>query len=116
MSMAMRMVAVPRRPAPGVLDYRDRRARGVGRPARLSSAAMSSPAGTSRAPGPYGPPRHSAWTGVDWRAHRRFVEIDGLRVNVVEIGSPRPAAAVFPRRPPPSASTLPRKHPPPPPP
>jgi pimeloyl-ACP methyl ester carboxylesterase len=52
---------------------------------------MSSPAGTSRAPGPYGPPRHSAWTGVDWRAHRRFVEIDGLRVNVVEIGSGEPA-------------------------
>src|SRR3954453_12288149 len=98
MSMAMRMVAVPRRPAPGVLDYRDRRARGGGRPPGLSSAAMSSPAGTSRAPGPYGPPRHSAWTGVDWRAHRRFVEIDGLRVNVVEIGSAAAARVVVPGR------------------
>jgi pimeloyl-ACP methyl ester carboxylesterase len=28
---------------------------------------------------------------VDWRAHRRFVEVDGLRVNVVEIGSGSPA-------------------------
>jgi 4,5:9,10-diseco-3-hydroxy-5,9,17-trioxoandrosta-1(10),2-diene-4-oate hydrolase len=28
---------------------------------------------------------------VDWSAHRRFVEIDGLRVNVVEIGEGEPA-------------------------
>ena len=28
---------------------------------------------------------------VDWRAHRRFVEVDGRRVNVVEIGAGEPA-------------------------
>jgi pimeloyl-ACP methyl ester carboxylesterase len=28
---------------------------------------------------------------VDWRAHQRFVEIDGRRVNVVEIGEGEPA-------------------------
>src|SRR3954452_21268228 len=52
---------------------------------------MSSQAGASPAPGPYGPPRHSAWMDVDWRAHQRFVEIDGHRVNVVEVGSGEPA-------------------------
>src|SRR3954468_7456663 len=52
---------------------------------------MSSQAGASPAPGPYGPPRHSAWMDVDWRAHQRFVEIDGRRVNVVELGSGEPA-------------------------
>jgi len=28
---------------------------------------------------------------VDWRAHQRFVEIDGRRVNVIELGSGEPA-------------------------
>src|SRR4051812_50200038 len=51
---------------------------------------MSSQAGTSLGPGPYGPTGRSAWMDVDWRAHRRFVEIDGRRVNVVEIGSGEP--------------------------
>ena len=51
---------------------------------------MSSQAGTSAAPGPYGPTGRSAWLDVDWRAHRRSVEIDGRRVNVVELGSGEP--------------------------
>jgi pimeloyl-ACP methyl ester carboxylesterase len=42
-------------------------------------------------PGPYGPTGRSAWMDVDWREHRRFVEIDGRRVNVVEIGEGEPA-------------------------
>jgi pimeloyl-ACP methyl ester carboxylesterase len=37
-------------------------------------------------PGPYGPVGHSAWMDIDWRTHRRFVEMDGRRVNVVELG------------------------------
>src|SRR4051812_14389610 len=37
-------------------------------------------------PGPYGPAGRSAWMDVDWREHRRFVEVDGRQVNVVEIG------------------------------
>jgi pimeloyl-ACP methyl ester carboxylesterase len=41
-------------------------------------------------PGPYGPTARSAWMDVDWRAHRRFVELDGRRLNVVEIGEGDP--------------------------
>jgi 4,5:9,10-diseco-3-hydroxy-5,9,17-trioxoandrosta-1(10),2-diene-4-oate hydrolase len=52
---------------------------------------MSSEAGTPSLPGPYGPTGRSAWMDVDWRAHQRFVEIDGRRVNVVELGEGEPA-------------------------
>src|SRR3954453_23639133 len=41
-------------------------------------------------PGPYGPTGRSAWMDVDWRAHRRFVEVAGRRVNVVEMGEGDP--------------------------
>src|SRR4051795_3996126 len=41
-------------------------------------------------PGPYGPTGRSAWMDVDWRAHRRFVEVDGRQVNVVDIGEGDP--------------------------
>jgi pimeloyl-ACP methyl ester carboxylesterase len=51
---------------------------------------MASEAGPSVAPGPYGPTGRSAWMDVDWRAHRRFVDVDGRRVNVVEIGEGEP--------------------------
>src|SRR3954462_15784573 len=83
MSMAMRMAVLQP-------DYRGP-ARGASPgAARLSCRRMSSQAGTSPAPGPYGPTGRSAWMDVDWRAHRRFVEIDGRRGNVVEIGSGEP--------------------------
>jgi pimeloyl-ACP methyl ester carboxylesterase len=52
---------------------------------------MSSEAGTPSVPGPYGPTGPSAWMDVDWRAHQRFVGVDGQRVNVVEIGEGEPA-------------------------
>src|SRR4051812_3673091 len=52
---------------------------------------MSSQAGTPPAPGPYGPSGRSAWMDIDWRAHQRFVEVDGRRVNVVELGEGEPA-------------------------
>jgi pimeloyl-ACP methyl ester carboxylesterase len=41
-------------------------------------------------PGPYGPAGRSAWMDVDWRAHQRYVEIDGRRVNVIEIDGGEP--------------------------
>src|SRR4051794_31931888 len=41
-------------------------------------------------PGPYGPTGRSAWMDVDWRAHRRFVEVAGRGVNVVEMGEGDP--------------------------
>ncbi len=36
----------------------------------------------------------SAWMDVDWQAHRRFVEIDGRRANVVEMGDGPPLLLV----------------------
>src|SRR3954454_13992000 len=41
-------------------------------------------------PRPSGPTGGSAWRDVDWRAHRRFVEVDGRQVNVVDIGEGDP--------------------------
>jgi pimeloyl-ACP methyl ester carboxylesterase len=41
-------------------------------------------------PGAYGPSGRSAWMDIDWREHRRFVEIDGRRVNVVALGEGEP--------------------------
>jgi pimeloyl-ACP methyl ester carboxylesterase len=52
---------------------------------------MASPAALPTDPGPYGPTGRSAWMDIDWREHRRFLEIDGRRVNVVEIGEGEPA-------------------------
>jgi pimeloyl-ACP methyl ester carboxylesterase len=51
---------------------------------------MPSAAALPTDPGPYGPTGRSAWMDVDWREHRRFVEIDGRRLNVVEIGAGEP--------------------------
>src|SRR4051812_50100999 len=48
-------------------------------------------------PGPYGPTGRSAWMDVDWRAHRRFVEVAGRTVNVVEIGEGDPPIGFVPR-------------------
>ena len=42
----------------------------------------------------YGPAGRSPWLDVDWGAHRRFVEIEGRQVNVVEIGSGPPLVFV----------------------
>jgi pimeloyl-ACP methyl ester carboxylesterase len=35
----------------------------------------------------YGPPGRSAWRDVDWRAHQRWVEVDGSPVNLIDLGS-----------------------------
>jgi pimeloyl-ACP methyl ester carboxylesterase len=35
----------------------------------------------------YGPAGRSAWLDVDWRMHRRWMEVQGRAVNVVELGS-----------------------------
>ena len=42
-------------------------------------------------PGAYGPVGRSAWMDIDWREHRRFVDVAGRRVNVVEVGDGEPA-------------------------
>jgi pimeloyl-ACP methyl ester carboxylesterase len=57
-----------------------------------------SPAALPTDPGAYGPAGRSAWLDVDWRAHRRFVAVDGRWVNVVELGGdgdPDRLAVVF---------------------
>jgi pimeloyl-ACP methyl ester carboxylesterase len=43
---------------------------------------------------PYGPVGRSAWLDVDWRAHQRWVEIDGASVNVIELGEGPPVVFV----------------------
>jgi pimeloyl-ACP methyl ester carboxylesterase len=60
-------------------------------PASAASAAteparVAAPDAPPPDPGPYGPVGRSAWLDVDWRAHRRWVEMDGRRINVVELG------------------------------
>ena len=52
---------------------------------------MASAAVLPTDPGPYGPIGRSPWMHVDWSEHRRFVEIHGRRVNVVEMGEGDPA-------------------------
>jgi pimeloyl-ACP methyl ester carboxylesterase len=42
----------------------------------------------------YGPAGRSRWLDVDWSRHRRWVEIDGRQVNVVELGSGPPLVFV----------------------
>jgi pimeloyl-ACP methyl ester carboxylesterase len=55
----------------------------------ILAAMPSAPLPTD--PGPYGSTGRSAWMDVDWREHRRFVEVDGRRVNVVSLGEGEPA-------------------------
>jgi pimeloyl-ACP methyl ester carboxylesterase len=38
----------------------------------------------------YGPVGRSAWLDVDWQEHRRFIEVAGRAVNIVELGSGPP--------------------------
>jgi pimeloyl-ACP methyl ester carboxylesterase len=47
------------------------------------------PAGEAAA---YGPVGHSRWLDIDWRAHQRWVMVDGQPVNTIELGPERAAA------------------------
>jgi pimeloyl-ACP methyl ester carboxylesterase len=38
---------------------------------------------------PYGPVGRSPWLDVDWRAHQRWVTVDGQPVNTIELGPER---------------------------
>jgi pimeloyl-ACP methyl ester carboxylesterase len=38
----------------------------------------------------YGPVGHSQWLDVDWRAHQRWVVVDGKPVNTIELGTDEP--------------------------
>jgi pimeloyl-ACP methyl ester carboxylesterase len=48
-----------------------------------SATATRVPAGEAAA---YGPVGRSPWLDVDWRAHRRWIVIDGQAVNTIELG------------------------------
>jgi pimeloyl-ACP methyl ester carboxylesterase len=48
----------------------------------------------SAEPGDYGPTGRSPWLDVDWRSHQRWLQIDGRRVNVIELGSGPPVVFV----------------------
>jgi 4,5:9,10-diseco-3-hydroxy-5,9,17-trioxoandrosta-1(10),2-diene-4-oate hydrolase len=56
----------------------------------MSKEAMRLPA----EPGDYGPTGRSPWLDVDWRSHQRWLQIDGRRVNVIELGSGPPVVFV----------------------
>jgi pimeloyl-ACP methyl ester carboxylesterase len=45
-------------------------------------------------PSVYGPQGHSPWLDVDWRAHQRWVILDGQPVNVIERGAGPPLVFV----------------------
>lgn len=53
-----------------------------------SSQATRTPAGEAA---PYGPAGRSRWLDVDWRAHQRWVIVDGQPVNTIELGAERAA-------------------------
>jgi 4,5:9,10-diseco-3-hydroxy-5,9,17-trioxoandrosta-1(10),2-diene-4-oate hydrolase len=42
----------------------------------------------------YGPVGRSAWMDVDWRKHQRWVDVDGQRVNAIEMGEGQPIVFV----------------------
>src|ERR1035437_8136744 len=55
----------------------------------MSATPGEAPAGAQAASGEaaaYGPVGRSAWLDVDWRAHQRWISIDGASVNVIELG------------------------------
>lgn len=45
-------------------------------------------------PGGYGPEGRSAWLDVDWSRHLRWVEVDGARANVCDVGEGDPLVLV----------------------
>ncbi len=55
--------------------------------------AVSSPSAQD-APDAYGPAGRSPWLDIDWRAHQRWVVVDGRPVNVVELGHGPPVLFV----------------------
>ncbi len=45
-------------------------------------------------PAAYGPVGRSRWLDIDWRAHQRWVTVDGQPVNTIELGSGPPIVLV----------------------
>jgi pimeloyl-ACP methyl ester carboxylesterase len=55
-----------------------------------TATAPSSPFPRLDEPQAYGPQGRSPWLDVDWRAHQRWVILDGQPINVVELGEGPP--------------------------
>jgi 4,5:9,10-diseco-3-hydroxy-5,9,17-trioxoandrosta-1(10),2-diene-4-oate hydrolase len=54
----------------------------------VSATHLSTPQAPDGSPaaGTYGPDGRSAWLDIDWRAHQRWVLVDGVPVNTIELG------------------------------
>lgn len=63
-------------------DAHGRRAGGP--PVALANG--SAPSHAASGPGAYGPIGRSPWMDVDWRAHQRWLVVDGQAINTVELG------------------------------
>ncbi len=59
-----------------------------------TATAPSSLSGLDHDPSVYGPQGRSPWLDVDWRAHQRWVILDGQPINVVELGEGPPLVFV----------------------
>jgi pimeloyl-ACP methyl ester carboxylesterase len=64
----------------------------VGIHSRAHTAARTDVGADERAP--YGPVGRSPWLDVDWRAHQRWVVLDGQPVNTIELGKQAPTGAL----------------------
>lgn len=52
----------------------------------VSSPAQASSLAEPGAPPAYGPQGRSPWLDVDWRAHQRWITVNGSPINVIELG------------------------------
>jgi len=59
-----------------------------------ATAPSSLSSGLDDDPSVYGPRGRSPWLDVDWRAHQRWVILDGQPINVVELGEGPPLVFV----------------------
>lgn len=61
----------------------------------MSSATGEAPFGSSDgASAPLPPDDPAPWAQIDWRAHQRWVQVDGTPVNVIDIGSGDPVLLI----------------------
>jgi pimeloyl-ACP methyl ester carboxylesterase len=82
------------RPDRAVRDELRRIASDAGFAMRLAAGRVQLPPATPPdGPDPYGEP-DPEWLRIDWREHRRQIEVVGTRVNYVEMGSGPPALFV----------------------
>jgi pimeloyl-ACP methyl ester carboxylesterase len=63
----------------------------VGWPSTAANGSRPSHAGDAL--GAYGPVGRSPWLDVDWRAHQRWLVIDGQVVNTIELGPGAPSGS-----------------------